>query len=761
MRLTVPVATAANIPSPPGRTWLSEQRGIVAEGNPGSSFFPHCRMRRAPLRLPLFAGCLLFLSFVAAKAEDGGQSRQVRPTTTLSTILVVGDRESASTEETGYKPGIVRATGPWGARSIQDTPYSITVLPATLIENSTARNLDQLFTMTPLVQTGQSQDINSIAQATLRGFNVARAYVNGIQNNNLGMGVFVEEIEQLEIINGLSGFLYGASPVGGVINYQLKRSTVDDLRALTIGNYGGGQRFAHADLGGRVGADRRFGYRLNLLAQNGDTPIDDQKLRRGMASGSIDWWLADDTRLELFLSRKNYRLDGRQFQFYLDGNVPAPLDGGRLYAPGGTYVDVESDEANLAFTHRLSGNWGIRSAYQRKKDTRSMVYSLGELLADESQFRFNLYGGRNAAATQGGYFYVDGSFVTGPVSHRLTIGINGYNYVNSLAILSNGLPSFFSEPYTYAFSDRSVIGLRIPDWNLNDSRWMTNARSRNINAVVGDEITFNRQWSMLAGANRSTIRSESFDFTTGQSIPGTRYEKSKTTPTFSILYKPDGVWTTYLSYMESLEQGSIVGPTYANANQVLGPLTSRQYELGAKAGLDKLFLAAALFQIDRAYERPDDGTPTGTYVQDGLQVHRGLELSVTGRPLRQLSVMAGLTLMDNEVRRSADPALNGKEPNWVADKTFKVYTEYAPVALPGWTFTAGLYYKGDGFQDPLNTRKLPGHTLVDLGLRYRTQLFGRETTARLNLMNVGDKRYWAATSPGTPRTVAFTLSSRF
>jgi iron complex outermembrane receptor protein len=698
----------------------------------------------------LALGICLFATATAQETQERLSS---------DTVLIVGARENEPAA--GYKPDVIATTGPWGSRKVEEVPYTITVLPSELIENSGARNLDQLFAMTPLVQQGQSQDINNIAQATLRGFNVARAYVNGVQNNNIGMGVFVEEIDQLEILNGLSGFLYGASPVGGVINYQLKSPTAYDLRDLTIGNYGGEQYYAHADIGGMFDAEKRFGYRLNLLTQNGDTQIDEQTLRRNLISGSVDWRPTDNMVVELFLSKKDFHLEGRQFQFFLGGNLPDPLDGDQLYGPRDTYVDVDSEEASLRFAYAPTDQWAIRAALMTKKDTRSMVYAIGNLLPDDATVSFNLFGGRNAAETLGGYLYADYVFSTGPVDHRLTVGVNGYTYENSLAIQANGFPSFFDGPYTFDIADRSIVDFAVPVWNLSDSHRVVNGKSRNINTVVGDDITFDANWSMLVGANLSQIRSENFDFATGAPLPNGLYDESAVTPTVSVLYKPTTTVTTYLSYMESLEPGSIVGPTFTNANQILGPLRSKQVELGAKASINDILLTAALFQIDRASERSSDGTPTGTFVQDGREVHRGLEVSAMGKLTDELSLVAGLTVMDNEIRDSADPALEGKRPNGVADSTVKLYAEYAPRALAGWTFTGGVYVTGEGYQDPLNTRKISSYTLVDVGVRYDADLFGHNVVARVNLMNAGDEHYWAATSPGTPRTLAFSLSAGF
>ena len=713
-------------------------------------------------RLKRFASALALTSCVFAPlfahAEDSG-SPSTRQAASEDAIVVLGRRTSEY--QSGYKPDVVTTTGPWGGRAIEDLPYSITVLPSELIENSSARNLDQLFVMSPLVQAGQSQDINNIAQATLRGFDVARAYVNGVQNDNLGMGVFVEEIDQLEILNGLSGFLYGASPVGGVINYQLKRPTDYDLRNVTLGNYGGEQYYAHADLGGAFDDAGQFGYRLNLLAQDGDTRVDHQSLKRTMVSASADWRPDDRLVAELFLSRKDYDLDGRQFQFFLGGNVPDPLDGSRLYAPKDTVLDVDTDEAIVRLAYAPSDAWAVRASFAFKEDTRTLVYGIGSLLPDEESYEFTVYGGSNGSETNGGYLFVDREFTTGSVGHRLTFGVNGYSYVNNLAIQTNGFPVFFTDPATYALSDPSVADFALPDWDLSDARWIENIHSENVNAVIGDDITFNERWSMLVGVNATTIRSESFDFATEEPVPNTRYDETAVTPTVAVLYKPTSTLTTYVNYMEGLAPGAIVGPSYANANQMLEPLVSKQVELGAKVDLDEILLTAALFQIERPSERSDDGTMTGTYVQDGLEVHRGLELTASGKVTEELSVLAGLTVMDNEIRESANPALTGLEPNWVADTTAKFRAEYEPATLPGWTFTAGVSHSGERYQDPLNTRTVPSQTLIDVGARYETEILGRDVVARVNVMNVDDTRYWAATSPGTPRTVAFSLTASF
>lgn len=701
----------------------------------------------------------MFCGLTVGEAAEAARSDG--PSETLPRVDVVDSKVKGQDAAADYRSESAATTGLWGERKLQDTPYAISVLTSELIQNVGARSVDQLFKIAPLAQIGQSQDVNGIAQATLRGFNVARVYVDGIQNNNLGMGVFVEEIDRLELVGGLSGFLYGASPVGGVINYRLKRPTATARRQLTLGNYGGRQYFAHADVGGPIDRAGKFGYRINALYQDGGTAIDDQELRREMLDGSLAWRPVDGVVLTLGGATKDYRLEGRQFQFFLGGEVPRPLDGTKLYAPKETFVDVKSGEMNFGTTIKRSRRFAFRAAVQSKKDARSMVYALGSVRPDRTQYDLTLYGGKNESLSRGGYVYADAVFETATIKHTLTAGVNGYDYRNRLAVFSHGAPFFFAPTITLGLSNATAAGVTVPAWNLRDARWAVNAESSNWNAVVGDDIRVNERLSLLAGLNRSRISARSFDPVSGAAQPGARYAKTAVTPTVSVLYRPSRLVTTYATYIESLEQGTIVESTYRNAGEILKPLVSRQYELGAKAGLDTLQLQAALFQIDKSRERSNDGTPTGTYVQDGRDVHRGLELSATGRPVRDVAVITGLMFMDNEVKRSSDPRLEGRRPVWVAARTFKLHLEYTPPSLRGWVFTAGTYVSEDSYQNAANTRKVPDYALFDLGCRYRTTVFGPSTEARVNVMNVTDERYWAATTPGAPRTLAFSMTTSF
>ncbi|WP_268876318.1 TonB-dependent receptor domain-containing protein, partial [Aliarcobacter vitoriensis] len=84
-------------------------------------------------------------------------------------------------------------------------------------------------------------------------------------------------------------------------------------------------------------------------------------------------------------------------------------------------------------------------------------------------------------------------------------------------------------------------------------------------------IVFNDQWSALVGVNYATIVNTSYS----NGVQSSKYDVSELTPTLSLLYKPFYNLTTYATYIESLEAGTIVGNTYVNENEILDPYKSK------------------------------------------------------------------------------------------------------------------------------------------------------------------------------------------
>lgn len=684
----------------------------------------------------------------------------------LGEVIVRADAFKEGSAEVGYKPTTAKTTGPWGDKPIQDTPYSISVAPTELMENVIASNPNQIYQILPNVQSyGSSSPYSDSVQTFIRGFYVCNGSFNGMNASNNGCleSLDPEELERIEVLNGADGFLYGGnSEIGGRLNYISKRPTPNRLTNLTVGNYGGSQYFAHADLGGPVDKDGRFGYRINAVTSNGDTPVDNRRIKRNLISTAFDWKVTDDLLVQLNLAHREFEQNGLPTSFWPDTGVKlsdlSVPDAGKNYSQKWTFRENTMDRYGLDVKWTASNALSFRAGVQFRTDEHApFIYSPWATLYGDGTLESLVASiGPHKSTNKGGYLFTDANFDTGPLRHKLVVGFNAYF----------GEYSFTSDNWSSVML-RSSLGnpyVDKPVFDVVGSTPMYVARKTTYRSMmIGDDIQFSEKWSALVGINRTYISGGSIDKEGAKIAPF--YEKWANTPTLSLLYKPQPWLTTYATYMEALRQGAIVSDFYKNANEVFSPKINKQVEIGVKANVGGMLLSAALFQIDAPlsyehYANPDDILKTLT--QDGEQVNKGVEFSAVGRMTERLTLMGGATFFNAEQVKTSDPSLRGKIPVQIAEKMAKLYAEYQVPGVSGLFLNGGMNWTGSFYADLENTDKLPARTVLDVGLRYEKEISSTPVTGRLYISNLTDKSYWLANGVlGEPRTVAFSLTAKF
>lgn len=659
----------------------------------------------------------------ASKRVEGGFTlRPQTPAITgqtlpLMTVSTSADTLKQGTAEEGYRVSNISGAGPWGERSLQDTPYSMSIVPSDLIENTFITDMDQIARVNPIIQLNRSSGHDDNQFPVIRGFSNFALIMDGMRLSAAPQGISLEEVERVEVLSGTSGFLYGSGNVGGVVNYVLKRPTAERLTRLTLGNYGGEQYFGHLDLGGPIDARGTFRYRLNAVYQDGDTSVRDQKRKKSLISGAIDWNVTPDFLLQLEGSRRTNRTNSTTmaFRFSGIGRLPKAFDSRESYTPKWNNVDSETDRASLKASWRINDIFGLRTAYMYKRHEFSLITTFADINSDG--VTYTAWSREYTAPTEridhGAYAYLDADFQTGPIGHKVTLGASGDIYDNYGPEIGQAM-NFRDNPPQVTLDELKHKAISKPDWDLfpGKERYKS-ARTTSRNIIIGDSITINKQWSILAGVNYTTLGSFSYNVNGNRT---SKYEKSAWTPTASLIYKPLENLTTYATYMEALQNGVIVGNNFTNAGEVLPPLVSNQYEVGAKYDWNNRFLlTSALFRIERANQYSDNAQPLPTFVQDGRQVHQGIELTLTGKVTNNLTLMGGGTLIDPKVKKSNNPALEGKKSVNVAPVSAKIYAEYVIPSLEGLVLTGGVYYTGERYADAANTAKAADYTLFDVG----------------------------------------------
>ena len=232
------------------------------------------------------------------------------PTTEVTVTAEKEKKPKEGSAEVGYKVENTTTTGPWGQMALQDTPYSIMVMPSELIENLQAPSVDMLYRINPLIQPWTPSGRSTISNIILRGF--SQSDVNARAEDGIHAQLYdtsLEDKERVEVLTGLSGFLYGPENVGGMVNFVNKRPTDTPLYSLTAGNYGGDSYYVHGDFGGPIYKDK-VAFRLNVVEQNGDTNVSNQHIERNLLSGAVDWHVMDNLLLQFNAAHIENRMDG-------------------------------------------------------------------------------------------------------------------------------------------------------------------------------------------------------------------------------------------------------------------------------------------------------------------------------------------------------------------------------------------------------------------------------------------------------------------
>ncbi len=684
----------------------------------------------------------------------------------MAPLTVEGEAQSAEPWLSGDAEKAYRVedanVGVLGNKLLQDTPYSVEAYSSDLIKNKQARSLaditkgDASVNLTPDTLAGENNNIG------IRGINLDNETSRKIDGLNARVGINdlpLEHVERVEILKGAGGFLYGFGQPGGIINYVLKRPTDAPFRSLNMQVMDSGLALIHGDVGGRFGADDRFGYRVNLVHESGDTYINDGESRRNSGSIALDWQITPDLlwRVDALLGK--HKRTGGYFLYpnsdgaisFIPGKPPAPIDGSRRLAPSWSHYETAQETYGTDLSWDFAADWTLTLAHRYGETGRA--YNQTGILADSAgnySLRYFNYASRTKTAQS--QAMINGIFTTGPILHELAVGVSYGKHANiaATAVVNGAIRPIFpfgnipnvgnlSNPVEVSNPFDRLISYRQTDTETASTRWRE--------VFLSDTLHLSGNWDIILGLRHSNVYDERFFWSKN------KYDKSAITPTLAAVFRPLEGLSLYGSYIEALEQGATAPGTAVNAGQIFPPRVSRQVELGAKAEADDWSATAALFRTERALAYT---TPANVFTQDGEARYQGLELNGKFRLGSQYLLTASAMWLDATNQKTTGGALDGKRINGVARERFSLYGEYRVPSFP-LTLTAGARYRG----------KLPIHslysvgdvTLFDMGARYEAEVAGQSLTLRLNVDNLTDEAYWTTFSgisnlySGPPRTI--------
>src|SRR6266702_1964583 len=636
---------------------------------------------------------------------------------------------SAGTVENAYRVDTVKPGSPLGTLPILNIPYSVNVISRQLIDDTQSRNFKEASKYLPLVMFQEMQ-----------GPEVLRPESRGMQGTNMqndrkdGMGIAVttpsamEEYEQIEVVNGLGGPMYGPTQPSGVFNFATKRPTDEQYRQIELGYEGSTVATIHTDLGGRLGPNHVFGYRTNLVLGDGsgygqscsgvelNNQISEVRVKQDF---SPNWHLVVGGLNQIATRNINTAVNS-----LINTNAAGTSQG--YFANPGNYQTYFAN----TFQNSLAPRFQVKS-------------DLG---------------------------YLTGKFKTWNIGHDVVIGSTGYRFASFQPVVpaitaGTSLAKTALCPQGLKTCSPSVSNPLVDVLPSTGIPTYSNFVSSVIHQQgfnLADTITLTRHWLLRVGASQDWTWTNNYSATT--TAPAPNYMSQGVSTTGSIIYKPRENMTVYGTFADSLQapdtpQVSTSTTIYVNRRKALAPYRDIEGEVGYKLVLRKINFSTALFRMERPFANTVVA-PTGAcgtlkagqvcdiYEITGNQVNYGAEAMVSGRIFERLMVTGGITALNPKLTDTPSPLTNNRDFVGIPAYRSNILAEYRLPLLIGAFFNFDWQHVGRRPIDDINSTYVPQYNTFDLGFRYTTKVFGKLTTWRVTANNVSDVHYWSTIGPG-------------
>ncbi|WDF71344.1 TonB-dependent siderophore receptor [Novosphingobium sp. KACC 22771] len=651
---------------------------------------------------------------------------------------------------TGLKPdegqSQVSQGGALGAKTLLDTPYSISVIDAEDITRRQANSIGQIFANDPSVFSSAPSGSTNWWGTQIRGLGVRNYYIDDVPLLLYWGGDFpLEPIESVTALKGLTGFMYGFGAPGGVISYRTKRPTAEPMLTTEIGYRTNSVFYARADAGGPITKDGRLGYRVNIGGEKGNA-YNQAGVNRLVGSLALEYAINPDLKWYATATYEDSNLQHEPFQFYWANYVGNAL-------PRPTYDYEKLNVANSYYKARtLATATGLNWTFARGWSARLTYGYTNKYHRSNKMFVYM----RNQAGDYDGYAYnfaeldqnhfvqamIQGDVTTGPIRHQIVTGAS-FQQTDS-AFGYNDKDYYWGNDFNgNIYQDQPFRVTRAIRFGTGG--WPSKEQQRAL--FLSDTLRLGEHVQAMVGARYTRYSLADLD---GNPSVDSGYRTSAVTPTMALIYKPAPYASLYGSYVEAMEPGSRVGGEYANAGEVLKATLSRQYEIGAKYEHRQISLTLAGFRIERAntIDRIINGARSLT--QDGLTLYKGVEAIGSYRFSDRLKLGAGVLHLDPSIRNVSvgNEDVRGNIPAGAAKWQLTGNVEYYVPAVPGLSLHGNLRHTGKAPTSDSNNLYVPAYTTANLGFQYNTVVGGRKVTFTGNVNNLLNAKYWTQTNIG-------------
>ncbi|GJL35410.1 Ferrichrome-iron receptor precursor [Phytobacter ursingii] len=696
----------------------------------------------AKTRLALMIGCITGGFSAIVLAQDTTSTKE-------ETVVVTSQMQSGATKlET---PDI-------------ETPQSVSIVTRQQYEEQGATSVRQAVSYTPGVYANQIGASNRFDYIVLRGFSdgsLDNVYLDGLKmmgdtNSHSSLVVDPWFLDSIEVVRGPASVLYGRSSPGGIVALNTRKPSFDAGGEVKLFAGNNNQRGAAFDVTGPVDDNDRVAVRLTGMTRYADSQFDPLKEERYALMPSLTWRITDTTRLDLMAYLHRDPEGGSHSGLPYEGTV-VPHAGQKI---SNTFYEGEDDydkydrRENMVgynFEHAFDSGWSVRQKlrYLHTKVNLNQVYAAGWLNDTELNRGYSGSDEKMNAITLDNQ--LDGSVETGPVNHRLLMGVDYQRRSNNVAGYYGAFPAIDAFNPVYGAD---------PDYITQYSSEKHKLEQTGI--YVQDQMSLNK-WRLTLGGRHDQVKVTNVNKLndTSDTLDQGHYSSRA-----ALLYLFDNGFAPYVSYSTAFTPTSFTDEN----GKILQPMKGKQWEAGLKfepEGTQAMY-SASVFRINQKNIATKE-EPTDPYRSIGEIESEGVELEAVGQLTDSLRLQAAYTYTDIRYKKSS-PEEQGKRAVYAPRNQASAWLSYDVKSGPldGLTVGSGVRYVNGITSDRQNTHTLPSYTLVDLAVGYDLSKVGlKGLSAQVNVNNLTDKSYIAACNSlsycyfGAERSIVGSVSYTF
>jgi len=669
----------------------------------------------------------------------------------LEEMQVTASAERADGPVQGYR-ATRSASATRTDTAIHETPQSISVVPAQVVEDIGATRLEDALDYAGGVERGNNFGGQGLTEFLVRGFSTQEFYRNGFAvNRGYPNMPDASTLERIEVLRGPASMLYGRGDPGGTFNIVSKQPQAERRTVLGSQVNTDGLRRGTLDTTGALDESAAFTYRLNLVAEGSDSFRDHVESERYNIAPVLRWQLSDDTALILegdYLHNR-HPMDRGLTRY---PNQAGDLSRDRfLGEESAGKLTNQNATTQLRLEHQLDSQWMLRGGIQYLDGSLDGGAVENNGLAADGRTVGRNYSERwlnwNDLAVQAN---LEGHFDAAGLAHTLLLGVefDDFNYDSQIDRSGGATSDFPIDLYD------PVYGQPLPVLTRTTTYDDENLKSYAF--FLQDQIALTERLTAQVGA-----RLERFEQRYENKLtPAGSWDQAHNavSPRFGLIYDLTEELAVYANTSRSFKPNRGAD----RSSQAFDPEKGIAHEVGIKYELPEhdLSVTAALFHITKENVLTSDPLDSNYQVAAGEARSRGFDISVAGNITPQWRVIGGYAYVDAEVTESSSASMPaGTRLANVPRHSFNLLDtyEFAEGPLAGLGVGMGVKYVGDRKGGATSTAfDMDAYTTVDLLAYYPLT---ERVRLNLNLNNLFDEEYeerawgniWAY--QGAPRTL--------